>query len=156
MEYGTTYRIATKSFLGSQANGCNTTQESDYGNFCLVTIGNPGLLAPPLEETSRPDNDENAEFTTASAKTFSSISAYPNPLISGDDLSIQIDGETLSDKAAVSVFNSQGQQVFKGQVSQLINGSTIRLNTDNNWAKGMYFIQITDDRKALSTTLLIK
>ena len=120
-----------------------------------MTIGNPGLLAPPLEETSRPENDENIEFTNASVKTFSSISAYPNPLISGDDLSIQIDGETLSDKAAVSVFNSQGQEVYNGQVSQLINGSTIRLNTDNNWAKGMYFIQITDDRKSLSTTLLI-
>ncbi|MGB1032433.1 MAG: T9SS type A sorting domain-containing protein, partial [Flavobacteriales bacterium] len=154
LEYGTTYRIGTKSFLGTQG-GCNTTQESDYGNFCLVTIGNPGLLAPPFEETSRPNFDENVEFVNASAKTFSRISAYPNPLISGDDLFVKIDGETLSDKATVSVFNSQGQEVFNGQVSQLINGSTIRLNTDNNWAKGMYFLQITDDRKSLSTTLLI-
>lgn len=155
LEDGTTYRVATKSFLGTQV-GCTTSQESDYGQFCLVTIGNPGLLAPPFEETSRPDEKGSVAFGNSSMKSLTTISAYPNPLVAGDDLSVKIEGEALTSAASISVFNTQGQQVYSGLASSLMSGSRLTLSTDNSWSKGMYFVQIQDDRKSLSTTLLLK
>ena len=155
LDFGTTYRIATKSFLGTQG-GCTTSQESDYGEFCLVTIGNPSLLAPPFEEMSRPDDQVQFNYSNATAKSFTSITAYPNPLISGNDLSVKVEGNDLTSNATIAVFNAQGQEVFNGNVSQYISGSSIRLNTDNTWSKGIYFIQVKDERKSMSTTLLLK
>jgi len=75
------------------------------------------------------------------------IKIYPNPFSNQTTVTT---GEILKN-ATLTIFNSFGQQA--GQIKN-ISGKTITLQR-NNFASGLYFIQLTQDNKTFATEKLL-
>lgn len=152
LEWGKTYRIGVKPFLGFTGD-CDTFQEGDYGQFCSITIGDPSaLMAPPMLSAT---DDETGELIQGTDEQLELL-AYPNPMSSGDILKLQVKGTSLSPDARLKVFSGNGMVLIDDLVSNFLQGNTIELMSSSNWARGMYFVQVQDARKSLSTNVLLK
>lgn len=152
LEWGKTYRVGVKPFLGFNGD-CSTAQEGDYGQFCTFTIGDPtALMAPPMLSTTYNGDDEDV----LADENLLELSAYPNPMSAGEILKLQVKGTSLSLDARVRVFSGNGMVLIDDLVSKYNRGDVIEFAGSSSWASGMYFIQVQDARKSLSTNVLFR
>ncbi|NQX91520.1 MAG: T9SS type A sorting domain-containing protein, partial [Flavobacteriales bacterium] len=146
LEYGQTYRIGVKPFLGF-TGGCNSVQEGDYGQFCLVTIGNPGQVAPNLQARDLVVEDNEDEWTN--------VEVFPNPATSGQDVQLLLTSGGLTDGARLMIYNASGQLIEDRMLSRMINGDIIKFNS-LGWTGGMYHLQIIDERTTIHKQFVIR
>lgn len=152
LEWGKTYRVGVKPFLGF-TGGCDTFQAGDYGQFCKITIGDPSaLMAPPMLSTT----DNATGDLIQGDENLLELAAYPNPMNPGDILKLQVKGTSLSPDARVRVFSGNGMILIDDLVSNFNRGDIIEFSGSSSWASGMYFIQVQDARKSLSTNVLLR
>ncbi|MEO0403364.1 MAG: T9SS type A sorting domain-containing protein, partial [Bacteroidota bacterium] len=146
LEFGTTYRVGIKPFLGF-TGGCNSVQEGDYGQFCLITIGIPGQVAPNVQARDLTIEENLDEWTD--------VEVFPNPASSGQDVQMILSSGGLADGARLMVFNSAGQMVENEILSRMIEGDVIKFNS-LGWTSGMYHLQIIDNRTTIHKQFVIR
>ncbi|MFM1932370.1 MAG: hypothetical protein RL226_1673 [Bacteroidota bacterium] len=114
LEYGVTYRVGTKAFLGS-FDDCDDPQEGDYGYFCPITILFPNFApgGPSVNMEVNPVLKEGAYL-------------YPNPVSDGN-ISLYIRALGLSGNARVRVFDLTGRQVYDQPIMKIEEASLLQL-----------------------------
>ena len=152
LDYGTTYRVGIKPMLGF-TGGCATTQEGDYGQFCLVTIGNPNTTLPPV---AAPNIDIEDGGIAVIDGDFQQMQVYPNPVQSGQTFNVTFDASGYSDQASIAVYNMGGQVILDEKIWKRYNGRGLEIMSDDRWTPGLYHIQIIDNRKSMNSKILVK
>ncbi len=77
-----------------------------------------------------------------SSKPKQEMHIYPNPLVAGQELMIELDG--TYNELQVQVFDMKGSRIKDIEVQQ-VEGNTHRIHT-GNMPKGMYFVQVMDSK----------
>ena len=109
-------------------------------------------MAPPMLSTT----DNTTGDLIQGDENLLELSAYPNPMSPGDVLKLQVKGTSLSPDARIRVFSGNGMILIDDLVSNFNRGDIIEFSGSSSWASGMYFIQVQDARKSLSTNVLLR
>jgi len=74
------------------------------------------------------------------------ISAYPNPVIAGQSITIDFSPKTLG-TYKLDVFDLNGKMIHSRQLNMVYPKQNFQIATDFNWSKGVYIIRLSGDGK---------
>lgn len=83
------------------------------------------------------------------------MQVFPNPIIQGQSVSIDIDKTHFSDALNIYITDVIGNIVYKEKVSKSQLNQTLFVDTDI-LSVGIYFIRVSDDSKELTKKLVIQ
>jgi hypothetical protein len=93
----------------------------------------------------------NQAVTPALVTSKIQVSVQPNPSYNTIDLGILYDKKKVQGNYLITITNSTGRVVLKSKTTL----SNTRLNT-SNWEKGVYYVEITNEKGEKSSTSFIK
>jgi hypothetical protein len=141
LQYGKTYAVQTAPVF--TYTGTNY-QWGPLGYLCI--IGQSGMIVESGQDNPN-ENDRNNLFI---ANDFE-VALYPNPT-NGDVLNISVSGVS-DEKARVRILNTVGQVMFDGQWN--IEGVKQAQLDVNNWANGMYVLEVIANDRVLSKRFMV-
>lgn len=137
---GQSYRVAVKNVYAD----CNNFQQGDYGEFCQITIGSSsGVQARMSEEEIIADVERQIEAQLG-------ISLYPNPM-SGQILSMEVDGIEETQAAQLEVFDVNGRLVYSDQL--VIGGGSnwFQMEFPSSLTNGTYVVSLRTQTNVFTT-----
>jgi hypothetical protein len=141
LQYGKTYAVQTAPVF--TYTGTNY-QWGPLSYLCI--IGQSGMIVESGQDNPN-ENDRNNLFI---ANDFE-VALYPNPT-NGDVLNISVSGVS-DEKARVRILNTVGQVMFDGQWN--IEGVKQAQLDVNNWANGMYVLEVIANDRVLSKRFMV-
>lgn len=149
LQFGTTYRVGTKPFLGTTDN-CDDPQEGDYGFFCPVSIGNPNALMPGPEYRNEAPNEPSLAIDEAA-----SFSVFPNPVREGI-ANVKLEGLGLSGRATLQLYDLQGKLLLSEQLMKLEEAHFLQVGLPAGCTSGTYLLVLENDQQRFSTRVLVQ
>jgi len=80
---------------------------------------------------------------------------YPNPVMKGKAISLEIEDRFISDEVSLYITDVIGNIVYLENIDREDLSETIFIDTDS-FSVGIYFIRIADSRQELTKKLIIQ
>lgn len=148
----TKYRWRIRSKCGNNAY----TAWSDYDSFTTLAQRsddasvNPDILIPVFQEKSEVLEAESNELRFGSDKT-NNLTVYPNPTRGGAEVSYN---SKYDSEIKLDIIDFTGK-INLSKVLHVEEGNTLIPVDLGNYAKGIYMILITDNRKTVSAKIIV-
>ncbi len=151
----TCYKVKVNDAYGDGINngyGAGSYNLKSNGVNVITSNGQYGTGEIKLFKTGTLDTNSVITGIKNTATHIQSVNLYPNPASNVTNLAINLSqNETIS----VSVISSIGQEVYTSRNNKLNAGvNNISLNTEN-WASGVYFINVSTTNGAMKRKLTV-
>lgn len=83
------------------------------------------------------------------------MQVYPNPVLKGKAISLEIEDRFMSDEVGIYITDVIGNIVYHENIDPRDLSETIFIDTDS-FSVGIYFVRIADSRKELTKKLIIQ
>lgn len=137
---GQSYRVAVKNVYAD----CDNFQQGDYGEFCQITIGSAsGVQARMSEDEIIADVERQIEEQLG-------IHLYPNPM-SGQILSMEVDGIEETQPAQLEVFDLNGRLVYAEQLVLGGGSNWFQMEFPSSLTSGTYVVSLRTQANVFNT-----
>ncbi len=133
LEFGTTYRVGAKVFF-SGGQDCGAAQESDWGFFCRITVGNPNALMPP--------NETRSGLLSESERDQHELRVFPNPAQSGALVTLDVSGIDYSGMGVIDIYDQTGRLVHSETHFSEAHQGLLPLRDLSGLASGYYVVSL--------------
>jgi hypothetical protein len=148
---GLSYRIAAKPRLTS----CNSPQEGDYGQFCLITVA--GGVAPENPSSLQAqDGNEHVDVNYRNSELPMEVDQQGNVAVisfQGIDqklITVRFLSELALGKGRVDVLNVAGQLIYSTEVFSESLDQLIQLPLPQNCSTGLYLVKFQTERGSVT------
>lgn len=154
--YGTCYNVIVNDAFGDGVNAGYGVGGYNLKAGTTTVYSSNGQYGKGEEKRFKtgaaPTNTNVATGIATTVQNVKAVTVYPNPASNVTNLSVSLSqNETVS----VSVMNNIGQVVYTSKGNNFAAGqNTIELNTEN-WASGVYFINVSTPNGALKRKLTV-
>jgi len=128
---------------GTGLNSLLITSNGQYGS------GETNLFTT---KTAGTNTTVLATGINAQALNIRSVSVYPNPTSGLTNIAVDL---SQNENISVSVMNSMGQLVYASKASNFAAGSNVISLDTQNWANGVYFVNVSTLNGATKTKLVV-
>jgi len=90
-----------------------------------------------------------------SASNSDMMQVYPNPIIKGKVISLEIEDRYMSEQVSIYITDVIGNIVYHERIDSRDISETVFIDTDS-FSVGIYFVRISDSRKELTKKLIIQ
>ena len=163
--------LGTVLICNLSAQNYNSSNSSDFslGNGLIINSGNDyqfklsGMIQPTFSvAVDSLDNTELEEcfpvkkgyytYTQGRGTTINNLDVYPNP--TNDIFNVSFVSEEIQ-TLQLRVLNIVGEVVYTENLEQFVGEYTKQISIGNN-AKGVYFLEITDNQGTINKKIIIK
>ncbi len=122
-------------------------------------IDNTPLSGTSYYRLKQTDYDQRFEYFDPVAvqitNTTSTMKIYPNPLLTGQELTLEISDKKANEEVLVVLYNHTGQQVYSKVMITESNGVLTGIDLMNNLAPGVYLIVASSKNEICQQKLVI-
>jgi hypothetical protein len=148
LEFGQTYRVGVKSFI-QNGDGCDDLQESDYGQFCELSVYQ---ITEPDDELIDFSSDPDFNYT----ETVSTVDKDKYTHHEEKAFVLDLEGEDLEGRGLLQVFDMSGKLVLTKNIYQLELANNLYYDLSSELAQGQYICTLIAGDKAYTDKIFIQ
>ena len=140
------YRFGVKSLIGLN-DACDDEQQSDYGNFCQIIIGNPNFA---------PDGPNVLSSEYTAVEEMSSLTLFPNPATQSSFVNMSLKDVSAKGTAFLDVYDHAGRLILSEQVLRIQDANYLQFELPGQAQSGLYQVVLHGEGFKVTEALSIK